>query len=160
MLHHLESFLKASMLALVTAAFLAVPARADEVIMKNGSRLIGKAVSMKSGKLVFETSFAGKITIDWQQVVQLTTEKPIEISHDDDKIVKGKAVESDEGTMVLQPETGPATEPITMAEVKTLQPPKPLPGAPGGRVGPGTGHRLHPSQFGLAHRAISRNVGD
>jgi len=105
--------------------FLLNTAHADEVIMKDGSRLLGTVVSMISGRLEFETSFAGKITIDWDQVARLTTEEPVEVSLGDDKTLKGKAVASDEGTLVLQPEEGPPTRSISMAEVKTLAPPKP-----------------------------------
>ena len=46
----------------VSVIFLNV-ARADEVVMKDGSRMIGTVVSMQSNKLVFKTAFAGDISI-------------------------------------------------------------------------------------------------
>ena len=100
-------------------------ANADELLMKNGDRLQGSVVSMALGKLVFKTSYAGTITIDWDMVARLTTEKPIEVYLRDEKIIIGKVLASDKGDMVLQPESGPATPPITMAQVKTLDRPKP-----------------------------------
>jgi len=118
-------YLKAGLLTALTVAFLIHPANADEVITKNGSRLIGTVVSMESNKLVFETSFAGKITIDWEQVARLTTENPVEVSLVGKQVLKGKVIKSDNGSLVLQPEEGQATAPISMAEVKTLKPPKP-----------------------------------
>ena len=97
---------------------------ADEVIMKDGSRLIGTFVSMKSNNLVFETSFAGNITIKWDQVARLSTEKPVEASFGDRQVYKGKVIPSDEGTIILKPAKGPETAPLTMADVKTLSPPE------------------------------------
>ncbi len=97
---------------------------ADELIMKNGDRLQGKVLSMSLGKLIFETSYAGTITIDWDQVARFTTEGPMEVYLRDERTIKGKAVTAEGGKMVLQPETGPPTPPIAMAQVKTLEVPK------------------------------------
>ena len=112
-------------MALLVAILLLGYAHADEVIMKNGDRLQGKIVSMESGKLVFETAYAGKITIAWDQVDRLTSEDILEISLPDKETFKGKAIAAEDGTLILKPETGPATEPIAMAQVQTLEPPKP-----------------------------------
>jgi len=100
---------------------------ADEVVMKDGSRMIGTVVSMKSQKLLFKTAFAGDITIKWDQVARLTTDKPVEVSLGDKEVYKGTVVQSDEGTIVLQPEKGPVVPPLVMADIKTLSPPKPPP---------------------------------
>jgi hypothetical protein len=58
---------------------------------------------------------------------------------------KGKVIAAVDGILILEPETGPATEPIAMAQVKTLGSPKPpekwkftarvTPGAEAGGVG-------------------------
>ena len=113
-------------MALLVAVFLLGYAHADEVIMKNGDRLQGKIVSMESGKLVFETAYAGLVTIAWDQVARLTSEDILEISlPDKEETFKGKAITVEDGTLILEPETGPATEPIVMAQIETLGPPKP-----------------------------------
>jgi len=100
---------------------------ADEVIMKDGSRLIGNVVSMKTNKLVFKTSFAGNVTIKWDQVSRLSTDKPVEVLFGDKKVYTGKVIQAEEGTIVLQPEKGSETPPLVMADIKTLSPPKPPP---------------------------------
>ena len=112
-------------MAFLVAVLLLGYAHADEVILKNGDRLQGKIVSMESGKLVFETAYAGKITIAWDQVARLTSEDILEISLPDKETLKGKAIAAEDGTLILEPETGPAIEPIAMSQVKTLEPPKP-----------------------------------
>ena len=109
-----RDFIKIGLLAALIAVSLIKTVHADKVIMKNGSRLIGTVISMESGKLVFKTSFAGNITIDWEHIDRLTTEKAVEVSLDDKKVLKGQVVKTDEGTLVLKPEEGPSTEPIIM----------------------------------------------
>ena len=78
--------------------------------MKNGDRLQGKIISMGSGKLVFETPYAGKITIAWDQVEQLTSDKTLEVTLPEKETLKGRAVKGEDGVLILQPETGPATQ--------------------------------------------------
>ncbi len=112
-------------LVAVLLAFTVNPAAADELFMKTGDRLQGKVISMSFGKLIFETSYAGKITIDWDQVDRLTTEAPVEVYLRDEKTIKGRAVATKEGQLVVQPEDGAPTEPIAMAQVKSLELPKP-----------------------------------
>lgn len=98
---------------------------ADEVLMKNGSRLLGTVVSMGGEKLIFKTEFAGEITIDWKQVELLTTEDPMEVQLEDGTEHKGKAVTAEEGRIVLQDEEGAPSRPISLAEVKSVNPEKP-----------------------------------
>ena len=76
------------------SAILLKTAYADEVILKDGSRLFGTVVSMESRKLVFNTSFAGDISIKWDQVARLTTDTPMEVSLGDKKIYKGTLIPS------------------------------------------------------------------
>ena len=100
---------------------------AGEVIMKNGDRLQGKIISMDSGKLVLETTYAGKITISWDKVAQLTSDETLEVSLPDKETLKGKAVKGEDGVLVLQPDTGSAAEPVSMSKVSSMSPPKPPP---------------------------------
>ena len=100
-------------------------AYADEVLMKNGSRLLGTVVSMGGEKLIFKTEFAGEITIDWKQVELLTTEGPMEVQLEDGTEHKGKAVTAEEGRIVLQDKKEAPSRPISLAEVKSVNPEKP-----------------------------------
>jgi putative salt-induced outer membrane protein YdiY len=100
---------------------------ADEVTLKDGSRIVGKVVSMESEKLVFETSFAGKISIEWGQVDTITTDDVMEVTLDDKKIFVGRGLETDKGFLLLKSEKGPETETIPMAHVKNMKYPEPPP---------------------------------
>jgi hypothetical protein len=104
----------------VLSAILLKTAYADEVILNDESRLFGTVVSMESKKLVFNTSFAGDITIKWDQVARLTTDTPMEVSLGDKKIYKGTLIPSDEGTITIKSEDGPDIPPLALADIKTL----------------------------------------
>ncbi|MDX2456384.1 MAG: hypothetical protein QNL87_02660, partial [Gammaproteobacteria bacterium] len=69
----------ASMALLVTTTLLAgFPAVADELIMKDGSRLLGKVVKEdEGGTLNFETSYAGTIKVKWSEIIELIADEPI-----------------------------------------------------------------------------------
>jgi putative salt-induced outer membrane protein YdiY len=54
-------------------------ASADEVILKDGSRLVGQVERLADGKLKIKTDFAGELTIDAAKVQGLTTEKPVNV---------------------------------------------------------------------------------
>lgn len=95
-------------------------AHADEVIMKNGDRLQGEVISMDAGKLIFKTPYASRNVIPWDQVERLTSEKMLEISLPDKETLKGKVITAEDGTIILKPETGPATEPIPMGQIKAM----------------------------------------
>lgn len=54
-------------------------ARADEILMRNGDRISGKAVAKAGAKLVVRTSYAGEISIDWAQVASITFDDPMRV---------------------------------------------------------------------------------
>ncbi len=114
------------LLGLISGLFIS-EARADEIIMKNGDRLQGKIVSMDSGKLVFDTPYAGKITVVWDQVERLTSDRALEVTLPDKEVLKGRAVKGEDGVLILQPETGPAAQPIALSKVSSMSPPEPPP---------------------------------
>jgi putative salt-induced outer membrane protein YdiY len=63
-------------LAVSIAVFLAVPAAADELTLKNGDRITGQVVRVYDGQLTFKTP-AGDLVVVWNEVAGLTTSKPL-----------------------------------------------------------------------------------
>lgn len=103
-------------------------AGADELMMKNGDRLQGTVVSMSSGKLVFKTSYAGDITIKWEEVARLTTDQPVEAYLRDEESLIGKIKAGEDGVVILEPADGGPSVPVQLAQLKSLDRPKPPPG--------------------------------
>lgn len=113
--------------ALIIIPLLMSTAHADELILKDGSHIVGKVVSMESEELVFETSFAGEIIIEWEHVDKITTDENMEVTVDDKKVFVGKGIKTDEGFLLLETEKGLEMEPIPIAHVKKLKYPEPPP---------------------------------
>jgi len=71
---------KSLALAITTVLSINFSAIADELVMKDGSRLLGTVVKKDSGNTFdFKTSYAGVITIKWTEVDKLTADTPITV---------------------------------------------------------------------------------
>lgn len=113
------------LIAMGCSILFARVATADEIIMQNGDRIQGRVVSLSSGKLVFNTPYAGDIKVDWSQVAKLTTDEPLVVVLDNKEVLKGKVVTSTDGKLMIEPESGTPGSPVKMAQVNKLHPPKP-----------------------------------
>ena len=75
-------------LALFCMTLVPITASADELIMRDGSRLLGEVVKRTDqGVLHFKTSYAGEIKVKWDQVAELKSDKPMEFLLEDDSTV-------------------------------------------------------------------------
>lgn len=75
----------------------------DRVVLTNGDHLTGEIKSLERGKLSFDTDAADVISIRWDQVAQLVSNKNFEITIDDGRQFFGSLVEGTEpGTVRLQ----------------------------------------------------------
>ena len=56
---------------------------ADELIMKNGSRLVGTLVSASQSDVVFDTPFAGQITIKQANIERIVADQKVTLMMQD-----------------------------------------------------------------------------
>jgi putative salt-induced outer membrane protein YdiY len=77
---------------------------ADQVLLKNGDIITGEIVKKETEKLVFKTSYAGEINIQWSEISKLTSEEPQQIVLTDGSVVKGRieSPEAGEGRIVTE----------------------------------------------------------
>jgi len=68
--------IRAITLLILLLILSASPARADEVLLTNGDRLTGTAVSLAGGVLTFRTPY-GNVRIPWGDVARMTTRDPM-----------------------------------------------------------------------------------
>jgi putative salt-induced outer membrane protein YdiY len=80
---------------LITLAIASGPLPADEVILKDGSRLRGEVVRQKDGVLEFKTAFAGVINVKWDQVSELLAEEPFDVFIDGTEVLQATAIRND-----------------------------------------------------------------
>jgi putative salt-induced outer membrane protein YdiY len=101
-----------------------VAAFSDEVHLRNGDHLSGQVVTMEEGRLLFETSYAGVIAIEWEEVVSLKTEGQMEIVLTDASSFNGTVTPADEGMVKIQ--VGPVAEAASVAllDVRAINPAK------------------------------------
>jgi len=121
-LKRLERFMGlAAALVLLSGA---APAQADEIYLKNGKHLSGKLVSMKEGKLTLETTFAGKLTLDWNQVERVVTEEAATIVLNDGSTAQGRLKPSKaDDRMELSLDTISESRILEPADIQAINPP-------------------------------------
>jgi hypothetical protein len=95
---------------------------ADEVRLKNGDKLTGQVVRMEADKLVLKTTYAGEITITWQEVAAVRTDALVKIVLKDETALEGTTEAVEDGKMRL--DTGKLEAPATfsLADVKAINP--------------------------------------
>jgi putative salt-induced outer membrane protein YdiY len=98
------------------------PPSADELRLSNGDVITGKVIRMEDQKVVFKTEYAGEISVDWQMVVKLSTDEPINVILNDGTALTGATQEADENNMTL--DIGNLEEPakFELKEVKAINP--------------------------------------
>lgn len=113
-------------LQLYTIAFfilLATASHGDEVVIKNGDRLRGEVVSMTGGKLVFKTTYAGNVTIAWDQVSRLITDRPVELTFGDEDTIKGELITGPKDRVIaVKPDEVATVAVFSFDEIKKLEP--------------------------------------
>ena len=68
---------------------MSIGVSADEIVLENGDKLTGKFVQLEEGTIVFETEYAGEISIQTDQVDRMTTDQPVVINFSDGTSVEG-----------------------------------------------------------------------
>ena len=89
--------------ACLTGCLLAIPqfAFADTVWMKNGDRLSGTIRSLSDGKLVMDTSYGGTLSLNWNAVSTLSSEKAIDV-HSGQQTFRAQLEAADAGFIVVR----------------------------------------------------------
>ena len=97
--------------------------QADVMHLKNGSVLIGKLVTAEDNTVVFDTPFAGKISIKEENIQQLTTEADVTLQLEGGQILRDRSISTTSGTGQLIAQA-PGTEPVvfTAADIKLINP--------------------------------------
>ena len=108
------------LLASALLAFAATSLHADTVVLKNGDKLTGTAVSLNGGKLTFKTPYADAIAITWDQVTSLTTSQPFVLPTPKGNLTV-TAIERSDAGLVVTTSSGPAT--LDPAQVTVLRTP-------------------------------------
>ncbi|MEA3244064.1 MAG: DUF481 domain-containing protein [Pseudomonadota bacterium] len=89
---------------------------ADELLMQDGSRLIGEVVKRENGTLEFKTSYAGVIKVKWDEVVELHADKAMELMLDDESTRTAKHIKSSEEGLIVYDDIEPDLSEPSLAQ--------------------------------------------
>jgi putative salt-induced outer membrane protein YdiY len=112
----------ASLVSLPALVLAALPSFADELIMKDGSRLLGKVVKQQDGILEFETGYAGVIKVKWDQVSELHADKPVQLMLDNEELREATDIKRSEDATVVTAITDDSTASIEPGTIAYINP--------------------------------------
>ena len=98
------------------------PVSADELLMKDGSRLQGKVVKKEDGILEFETSFAGVIKVQWAEVSELHADEPVTVMLVNEETVSATTIRNTEQATLLESGAGEPASSIEPDELAYINP--------------------------------------
>jgi len=112
---------------LLTALFLLpVAALADSITLKNGDHLTGTVNQLVGGKLTVTTTYAGAVTITWDEVTSIKLDKPI-IMAKETKVGKRVDITKVDITSIDRTSTGfvvtmaSGSQPVAASDLTTLR---------------------------------------
>ena len=113
--------------ALLLLALVCLPvqqAYADELLMRDGSRLLGKVVKREGGTLDFETSYAGVIKVKWDEVSELHTDEPMKLMLKDESTLTAQHIKNTEAGILLDDniEADQSIETLAQSELEYINP--------------------------------------
>ncbi|MDP4788675.1 MAG: DUF481 domain-containing protein [Haliea sp.] len=117
--------LRAVPVAVVLAFCVCVPTAlaADEIVLKNGSRILGTITGVRDGVVTVETEFAGTLAVQQNQVESLNSSAPIVLKLADGTVVEEPALRVEGQSLLLTSGSAPATTyPLTELAVSNPQP--------------------------------------
>ncbi|MAT92625.1 MAG: hypothetical protein CME59_08485 [Halioglobus sp.] len=88
-------------------------AATDEIVLTDGSRILGRVIGSRDGELSVETDFAGTLTIPLDKIESLSATTPATLLLADETVISEQPVAIEDGELVL-------AEPAQTLPVETL----------------------------------------
>jgi putative salt-induced outer membrane protein YdiY len=90
---------------------------ADELLLRDGSRLLGSIVKKDDGVLEFKTSYAGTIKVKWTEIEEVRADEPFKVMLQNNEILMTTVIRNTPDVVTL--ETGTQDEPATVELVQS-----------------------------------------
>ena len=114
--------LRGQLSLLAVMLLLATPLLADELIMKDGSRLIGKVGSQTDGTLEFETTYAGTIKVKWDEVSELHADESVQLMLKNEELQEVSTITKTEDATVVTAVTEGASASLAPDAIAFINP--------------------------------------
>ncbi len=89
-----------------TAVAEEVAADLDEVVLKNGSRILGRIMAARGGVVTVETDFAGTLEIGMDQIAALSTAEPVVVQLADESVIRDQPLRIDNQQLLVTTGSG------------------------------------------------------
>lgn len=109
------------MLTLLALMAFAFNVGADELTMKNGSRLVGTLVSAGDDVVTFDTPFAGTLSIKLENIEHVVTASPVTVQMEDGQVFYDRTIDDRDGQLVVIGEGEPEAI-YTAADIDMINP--------------------------------------
>ena len=86
---------------LTTAVAEESAAPQDEILLKNGSRVIGTVTSARDGVITVETDFAGTLIINAEEVQSVRTEGDLVVQMADGQVIRDKPITMEDDLIII-----------------------------------------------------------
>ncbi len=96
---------------------------ADELLLRDGSRVHGEVVKKEGGTLEFKTSHSGVMNVNWSEVDELITESPMRLMLDDDRIISARRIKNAGDSLSVQGELPGSTRNLPQSALAFINPP-------------------------------------
>lgn len=96
---------------------------AGEALMRNGDRLTGTVVHLADGYLVLNSAYAGEISLAWQEIATLRTDKPVQILLEDETLLTGIVLAAGTGRIRVRAAENGNTDSIELTQIAYINPP-------------------------------------
>ena len=106
---------------LILLTFLQSLASAYEVLISDGSRLIGELVRHDTEVLKLKTSFAGTLEIDWAEVKEVILSEPGTVLLADDQVLEIRSLSREGDQFILYPVISEVPVYVDGSQVKAFE---------------------------------------
>ena len=90
--------------------------------MKNGDRLTGEVLNEAEGVLKFKTSYAGILSIKWDEISEVRTDRPMTLMLEGDEVLTGHVAKNDGHRLLLENEDDKVVRELSIKSVKEINP--------------------------------------
>lgn len=94
----------------------------DEVLLKNGSRVVGKVTAVRAGVVSVETDFAGVLAIDLAQVESISTRDPVVMQLANDTVIREQPLRVEQEQVFLAGEGEEPAQNYALEELLLVNP--------------------------------------
>lgn len=102
--------------------FLAATVQADVLILKNGDRLTGTVLNETAGVLKFKTSYAGELSIKWEEIKEVRSDKPMLLLMDKHQSLQANIIKNQGETLLMKHDGQDAAIEVVKEFVEQINP--------------------------------------